>query len=118
LSKRADSVLFLFCGKEGGRLEIQVLIPVLSIFFTATGLLIGFLTFNRNRDKDVRNDASHSAVIQTKLENIDTGVRSIQIDLKANERRVSEAFERIIRVEESSKQAHKRIDHIENKGEM
>jgi septal ring factor EnvC (AmiA/AmiB activator) len=102
----------------GGHLEIKELIPLLSVTVALVGLLIGFFTFNRNRDKDVRNDASHSAVIQTKLETIDTGVRSIQIDLKANERRVSEAIERIIRVEESSKQAHKRIDHIENKGDV
>jgi peptidoglycan hydrolase CwlO-like protein len=102
----------------GGFLEIQVLIPVLTVGCTAGGLLIGFLTFNRNRDKDVRNDASKSAVIETELRNISLGIDSIRIDIKANERRVSELSERVIRVEESSKQAHKRIDHIENKGEM
>jgi septal ring factor EnvC (AmiA/AmiB activator) len=79
------------------------------------GVLIGFLGFKRERDKDVRSDASQSAVIQTKLENIDQGVRSIQIDMKANEKRVNELNDRVIRVEESSKQAHKRIDHLENK---
>jgi septal ring factor EnvC (AmiA/AmiB activator) len=78
--------------------------------------LVGFLTFSRNRDKDVKSEASHSATIQTKLENIDQGVRSIQIDLKANERRVNELNERVIRVEESSKQAHKRLDKFEDKG--
>lgn len=85
----------------------------ISILCTIIGLLIGILTFNRNRDKDVKSDASNSAVIQTKLENIDQGVKSIQIDIKANEKRVSELSERVIRVEESSKQAHKRIDTIE-----
>lgn len=80
------------------------------------GLLIGFLTFNRNRDKDVKQDASESAVIRTKLDNINAGVESIRIDIKANEKRVSELSERVIRVEESSKQAHKRLDKYENKG--
>lgn len=79
------------------------------------GLLIGFLTFNRSRDKDVKTDASESAVIRTKLDNISSGIDSIRIDIKANERRVSELSERVIRVEESSKQAHKRLDAIENK---
>lgn len=90
----------------------------ISILCTIIGLLIGFLTFNRNRDKDVKSDASHSAVIQTKLENIDQGVKSIQIDIKANERRTNELAERVIRVEESSKQAHKRLDKFEEKGEI
>lgn len=79
------------------------------------GLLIGFLTFNRSRDKDVKTDASESAVIRTKLDNISSGIDSIRIDIKTNERRVSELSERVIRVEESSKQAHKRLDAIENK---
>jgi peptidoglycan hydrolase CwlO-like protein len=96
---------------------MQFLIPIVSVICTATGLLIGFLTFNRTRDKDVRSDASKSAVIETELRNISLGIDSIRIDIKANERRVSELSERVIRVEESSKQAHKRIDHIENKGD-
>ena len=81
------------------------------------GLLIGFLTFNRTRDNDVKSDASELAVIRTTLTNISTGVSNIQVDIKANERRTNELSERVIRVEESTKQAHKRIDTIENKGE-
>jgi septal ring factor EnvC (AmiA/AmiB activator) len=80
------------------------------------GLLIGLLTFKRERDNEVRSDASESAVIKTKLDNISRGVESIQIDIKANEKRVSDLSERVIRVEESSKQAHKRIDKLENQG--
>jgi septal ring factor EnvC (AmiA/AmiB activator) len=79
-------------------------------------LLIGLLTFKRERDNEVRSDASESAVIKTKLDNISRGVESIQIDIKANEKRVSDLSERVIRVEESSKQAHKRIDKLENQG--
>jgi septal ring factor EnvC (AmiA/AmiB activator) len=91
---------------------------LITVGCTVGAFVIGYLTFKRERDKDVKSDASHSAVIQTKLENIDQGVRSIQIDLKANERKTNELSERLIRVEESSKQAHKRIDFIENKGEI
>jgi peptidoglycan hydrolase CwlO-like protein len=90
----------------------------ISILCGLIGLLIGILTFSRNRDRDVKNEASKSAVIETKLDNIGQGVDSIRIDMKANEKRLSELSERVIRVEESSKQAHKRIDSIENKGEI
>jgi septal ring factor EnvC (AmiA/AmiB activator) len=79
------------------------------------GTLIGFLTFSRNRDKDVKSDASKNAVIETKLENIYQGVENIRIDIKANERRVTELNDLVIRIDESTKQAHKRIDKIENK---
>jgi len=93
--------------------NFQLFIPILTVLCTLIGLLIGFLTFNRSRDKDVRNDASESAVIKTKLDTISSGIDSIRIDIKANEKRVSELSERVIRVEESAKQAHKRLDNFE-----
>ncbi|RUL56449.1 hypothetical protein [Lysinibacillus antri] len=85
-------------------------VALIGLVCTVLGALIGFLSFNRNRDKDVRNDASESAVIRTKLDAINSGVESIRIDIKAQEMRVTELSERVIRVEESSKQAHKRLD--------
>ncbi|WP_338788827.1 hypothetical protein [Metabacillus sp. FJAT-53654] len=91
--------------------EITVLIAIGSF-------LIGLVTFSRNRDKDVKNDATKSAVIETKLDSISQSVDSIRIDLRASEQRWSSLSDRVIRVEESSKQAHRRIDKIENKGEM
>jgi hypothetical protein len=83
---------------------------------TIFGVVISFISFNRGRDKDVRDDASESAVIRTKLEQINSGVESIRIDIKANEKRVSELTERVIRIEESTKSAHKRLDIIETGG--
>ncbi|MFI2130381.1 hypothetical protein ACH434_09970 [Lysinibacillus fusiformis] len=81
-------------------------VALIGILCTVLGAFIGVLTYNRNRDKDVKNDASDSAVIRTKLENINAGVESIRIDIKAQEMRV-------IRVEESSKKAHKHLDKME-----
>lgn len=91
--------------------EITVIIAIGSF-------LLGIFTFNRNRDKDVKSDASESAVIRTKLDNISQGVESIRIDIRANEQRVRDLSDRVVRVEESSKQAHKRIDTLELKGEI
>lgn len=79
------------------------------------GLLIAFVTFYRTRDKDVKTEATELAVIKTTLNNISSGIDSIRIDNKANEKRLMELNEKVIRVEESSKQAHKRIDSLENK---
>ncbi|MFJ8245162.1 hypothetical protein [Peribacillus asahii] len=98
--------------------SIGFLITLIGLLCTATGVVLGLLTFNRNRDKDMRNDASESAVIRTKLDNINQGVESIRIDIKANEKQVAALNERVVRVEESSKQAHRRIDSIELKGEI
>lgn len=79
---------------------------------TMLGLLIGLLTFNRNRVKDVKADAAKTAVFETKLDAISNGVESIRIDLKANEKQMDVLSERVARVEESSKHAHKRFDNF------
>jgi hypothetical protein len=106
-----SSLLFFLMGGEV--LDIQIAIPIICV---ALGAVIGVLTYNRNRDKDVRNDASESAVIRTKLDTISSGIDNIRIDIKANERRLSELTERVIRIDESTKQAHKRLDKMEIKG--
>lgn len=92
-------------------IEIGVLIAVASF-------LIGFFTFSRNRDKDVKSDATESAIIRTKLDNIGQSVDSIRIDFKASDQRWTALSETVIRIDESTKQAHKRIDQIEKKGEI
>jgi septal ring factor EnvC (AmiA/AmiB activator) len=100
-------------------LEIQVgvLIAIIGILCTFAGLVIGLLTLSKNRDKDVRNDASEFAVIKTTLGNINTGVESIRVDIKSNERRVTDLSEKVIRMDESLKSAHKRMDKLDTKGD-
>lgn len=97
---------------------IGFLISIIGLLCTVVGLVIGFFTFNRNRDKDVKTDATESAIIKTKLDNIGQSVDSIRIDFKASDQRWTALSERVIRNEESTKQAHKRIDKLENKGEI
>lgn len=77
--------------------------------------VIGYFTFRRNRDKDIEKDARNSAEIGVKLDHIGGGVDSMRLDLKANEYRIAEINDRVIRVEESGKQAHRRLDKIDDK---
>ncbi|MER2057314.1 MAG: hypothetical protein ABTA16_00740 [Niallia sp.] len=88
---------------------MQVVIPLIC---TVLGFIIAAMTFGRNRDKDIRQEAASSAVIGTKLDSISAGVESIRIDMKANEKSINDLSQRMVRVEESSKQAHKRLDDI------
>lgn len=88
-----------------------------SILGAILGLAISFLTFNRNRDKDLKDKATNDAVIGTKLDSIGSSVESIRVDTKVTGRRLEEMSERVIRVEESAKQAHKRLDGIQERGQ-
>lgn len=96
---------------------VGTLLTFVGLLCTLGGLVIGLLTFSRNRDKDVKVDASKNAVIETKLDNISQSVDSIRIDFKASEQRWNSLSEMVIRIDESTKQAHKRIDGLESKEE-
>ncbi|WP_182200081.1 hypothetical protein [Paraliobacillus salinarum] len=91
----------------------------LGLLISVTSMVIAYLGYQLNKQKqqtkhqeNIKNDATREAVIETKLDNISNGVDNIRIDMRANEQRIGELNERVTRVEESSKQAHKRIDNI------
>jgi len=76
------------------------------------GLLLNFAGYMAARATTLRKDGQESAKVSTELGYIRKGVDDIRIDLKANEKNITVLQERVTRVEESSKQAHKRIDEI------
>lgn len=87
-------------------IELTILIAVL-------GFLISYQTYQLNKNKENKSDVRQNARIEGQLDQIGKGVDDIRIDLKANEKNTALLTERVTRVEESSKQAHKRIDKIE-----
>ena len=87
-------------------IEIGILIAI-------GGLAISFATFLASRAKSHKNDGQESAMLRSELGYIRKGVDDIRIDLKANEKNIAHLSERVTRVEESSKQAHKRIDVLD-----
>ena len=80
---------------------------------TVLGFIISFLTLSRDKEKDIRSDAEKQATINVKLDTINTGVQSLHTDIKSEQKARAELSERVTRVEESTKQAHKRIDEME-----
>ncbi|EJS61965.1 hypothetical protein ICU_05133 [Bacillus cereus BAG2X1-1] len=87
-------------------IEIGVLIAIVSA-------VIGYFSYALNRSKEIKSDGQQGAEMKAKLEYISKGVDDIRIDQKASERQMVSFGERITRVEESAKQAHKRLDNVE-----
>lgn len=87
-------------------IEIGVLIAILS-------LAISYFAYSLNKTKSIKSDGQQSAEVKAELGYIRKGVDDIRIDLKANEKQMIALGERVARVEESSKQAHKRLDNLE-----
>jgi len=92
----------------------------LGVLLSVLGLVIAFLGYQLNKQKhltdqrkDTRKDAESSAEIRAQLGYIRNGVDDIRLDIRDNERQIATLGERVTRVEESSKQAHKRLDNME-----
>lgn len=94
-------------------IELGVLISVLGVIIAFQGFQLNKQKSQKEDTKDAKKDASQNAEIKAQLGYISKGVDDIRIDLKANEKQMVALGERVTRVEESSKQAHKRIDKLE-----
>jgi maltodextrin utilization protein YvdJ len=104
------------------------------ILFSVISIVLGILGYQLNktnqqikkqqlesekhlREKsEVKEDSKQDAEVRAQLNYISRGVDDIRIDLKANEKQIAQHSERITRVEESAKQAHKRLDSLEKEG--
>lgn len=96
-------------------IEIALLISGLSLAF---GIYSGIVNMKRNSKNDTERDASQLTTVIVKLENLGMGIEEIKNELAGIKTDTRELRDRIIAVEQSAKQAHKRIDeHIAQKGE-
>ncbi|MEC1716585.1 hypothetical protein [Schinkia azotoformans] len=98
-------------------IEIGLLFTVISLIIAAFGYQLNKHKQQLEQQKEIKLDSQQDARIQAQLDYIGKGVDDIRIDLKASEKERIALGERVTRVEESTKQAHKRIDFIENKEE-
>jgi Tfp pilus assembly protein PilO len=102
-------------------IEIGVLLSILSLIIAFQGYALNKQKQQQDKSKsettEAKNDAKESAEIKAQLGYISKGVDDIRIDLKANEKQIGALSEKVARIDESAKQAHKRLDKIE-KGEI
>lgn len=89
----------------------------LSLLVSACSLVVAFVVAITNiRNKNYLNDRESASQITTlivKLENIADGVNEIKSDMKNIRSDIETLRERLVKVEQSAKQAHRRIDKIE-----
>jgi len=90
--------------------EVAVLISGISLAF---GIYSGFSNLKRNDRADAKNDASQLTTVIVKLESIGTGITEIKSEMGNVKNDIKESRERIVKVEESAKSAHKRLDTCE-----
>lgn len=94
---------------------IALICSLTSIASAVLGFLISFLTFRKNNKKDDVAEGQSKGVMASDIGYIKAGVDDLKRETADQRRTVGELGERVTRVEESTKQAHKRIDGLEER---
>lgn len=88
----------------------------IGILCTMAGLVMSFifslLTHRRNEKNDIENASEGRGVLQSDVGYIKAGIDDLKRENKAVNLKIDTISERVTRIEESCKQAHKRIDEL------
>lgn len=89
-----------------GLLFILALVPLANVIIAAVNLC-------RSKNKDTKGDSAQATTMLVEIGAIKSGVEDIKTEQKAQAKTNIEVLQRLTAVEESDKQAHKRIDRIQ-----
>lgn len=93
---------------------MEQVLTVLSAVSTVCAIVFGYIAFVRNRDKDQTDEAKSDATVLTEIGYIKGGIDDIKAEQREQRKNNMEFIERLVAVEASAKQAHKRLDTLEN----
>ena len=88
---------------------ISLVVAVASLLFTA-------FSFKRTKFQDNSANATERATMTADIRYIRSSVDDIKLENKSIQRDIRGMSERLVKVEESTKSAHNRIDEIQKKG--
>lgn len=94
---------------------ISVIAVIVTIISVAFAIYFGLKSSKRNESTDIEKSAYERASINVKLDQIGGDVRDIKYDVTGVKKDFQLLNERVIKVEESAKSAHHRIDGIEER---
>ena len=91
----------------------DIISSILSAVFGIGGLFFAIVTALRNKKTDDTKEAKEDGIVLTELGYIKKGIDGIEQRLEKQENQYIDVVRHLTAVEESTKQAHKRIDKLE-----
>lgn len=88
---------------------------IIGIVVGVAGAVFGCVSFFRNKKSDDEEEGKKNGVVLTELGYIKSGVDDIKRKQERQDEQHVEVISRLTAVEASAKQAHKRLDRIEEK---
>ena len=87
----------------------------IGVICTLIGLIISYAVFSRNKAKDDKGEGQQIGQVISDVGYIKSGIDDIKTEQREQRKINTELFSRMTAVEASAKQAHKRLDHIEER---
>lgn len=85
---------------------------IVAIIASICAIIFGYLAFVRNKKHDDTEEGKTAGTQMSDIGYIKSGVDDIKAELKDQRKTNMEVVSRLTAVEESTKQAHKRIDEL------
>lgn len=92
---------------------MEIISIVFSAFFGIGGLVFGIISAVRNKKTDDTKEAKEDGIVLTELGYIKSGIDDIKHKQFEQDKQNLNFVKELTAVEESTKQAHKRIDKLE-----
>ncbi len=92
---------------------LEIFLTALSAVASICAIVFGYKAYRRNQRSDDRGEAQKLTAMETKLDFISGSVSRIESNQHDQSLSIAGLSERVTRVEESAKQAHKRIDALQ-----
>lgn len=87
---------------------------IVAMIAAVSGIILGWIGRTRSFKQEVAQEASGGAVLRTDMDYIKRGIDDVRLEQRSHGQRFDIMSERVTRIEESSKQAHKRLDRLEH----
>lgn len=117
--KRVVGCVPLLKSKGGISMPIAVIISIISVtfsvFFGIVSLVLNTKSSKRTDTKDIEERVKDNTQINMKLDSINSTTQDIKVELASMRSDIKSHNDKIIVLEQSCKQAHHRIDSLEER---
>ena len=95
-------------------MQVDVVI-LTSVIGTVVGIVAGAYGMKKSGDASIKNQTKEQMAVSTKLDYVVQGLNDIKFDLRSQDNKLQNLAERVVKVEESNKSAHHRLEALESK---
>lgn len=94
---------------------ISIIAVIVSIISVIIGLVFNLKSSKKTDTREIEERVKENTRIIIKLDNISSDIKDVKADINSMRDEMKAHNDRIIKVEESAKQAHHRLDAIEKR---